>query len=88
MKAYIELGGDVHTLRVSVGAVTSAAELRATLGRACAASGAPELTAVDMTSAEIQYLNGSDGAPEMLTSATAAETIRTAKAFRVLFSTT
>ena len=54
VKAYVEIGGDVHTIRVSAGGIGSAAELRGLLGDACASSGAPELKSVDLGSAEIQ----------------------------------
>ena len=85
VKAYIEVGGDVHTVRAAVGGVGSADELRSALEKACMASGAPELKSLSLAGAEIQYLSGTGGAPAMVTDATEIELLRGARAFRVLF---
>ncbi len=84
VKAFVELNGDVHTIRVpNLHELSSAADLRPLLSAACRLSGAPELSAFDIDAAAVQYLNQAEF-PAMVTDATDVEALRSAKAFRVL----
>ena len=87
VKAYIEVRGDVHTLRVAAGKLSGLDDLQEALLLACAQSGAPELKDIDIDSAEIQYLTdaGSGAVPSLVTEATSAASLRKARAFRVVF---
>jgi len=84
IKAFVEVNGDVHTIRVTnVHDIDGLVDLRTALAAACRMSGAPELQAVDVSAAGVQYLNQCD-APAMVTESTPVESLRSAKAFRVL----
>ena len=85
VKAYIECGGDVHTVRVNAGGCSGVEGLREALRTACIQSAAPELRRLDLSTAELQYLDGEGGPPALVTEATSAKAIRSAKAFRVVF---
>lgn len=88
VKAYVEVSGDVHTVRVAAGAVSSLSDLRRALRKVCLASGAPELQKLDFAAADIQFLSGgkeASGTPRLVTEATDTDELRKAKAFRVVF---
>ena len=80
------IGGDVHTIRISTSQVASFADLLDALQSGCQTSGAPELRGLDMEAAEVQYLASSNGKPALVTSATSVNSLRSAKAFRLLFT--
>ena len=94
IKTYVELDGDVHTLRVKLdeppagggggGGGSAMVLVRKAVAEACESSGAPELQGIDLGRARIQYLNASD-APDMVTESTSLAMLGGARAFRVIF---
>ena len=88
IKIFVEMGGEVHVLRIAMQPVESVDDLHDALSIACAESGAPELRDLDFSvdaSIELQYLDDGDNA-RPVTDDTPIGLLKCAKAMRAFRS--